>query len=183
MWPKIHILALRSVAIFQKWILLILQQIPITKHIIVFHDWVRASHLIGIQSFVTLNCKYLLCTYYMPDTLLVIGDVKRKRSLPLGNQSAYWICYKTTLSSWRHSAPCLGGVAGVSHEKELSPSTGQWINQGKRVFWIQKRTWVIYINTTFLLQDPEFGGNLSQRFIWDIDLVAWHVSYAEEWNR
>lgn len=57
----------------------------------------EASYLIGVKSLIALNYNYLLSNYYVLDTILIIGDVKRKRLLPLGNQHAYWICYKTIL--------------------------------------------------------------------------------------
>lgn len=59
----------------------------------------EASYLIRVKSFIALNYNYLLSNYYVLDTILIIGDVKRKRLQPLGNQHAYWICYKTILSN------------------------------------------------------------------------------------
>lgn len=41
----------------------------------------EASYLLGVKSFITLNYNYLLNNYYVLDTILIIGDVKRKRFL------------------------------------------------------------------------------------------------------
>lgn len=59
----------------------------------------EASYVTGVESFIIFNYNCLWNNYYVADTILIIGGAKRKRSLPLGSQPAYWICYKPILSS------------------------------------------------------------------------------------